>query len=91
MTTVTKHDRKEEGERDDCVECRIDFLVVGYTVRVYDRLETMSEPEECKGEYDDGNGDDDIDDDDYMMMMMMYRLPLHSRLEAVRKADWKGE
>jgi hypothetical protein len=32
MCDISEHDAKEEGEGDDIEECRVDFLIVGYSI-----------------------------------------------------------
>lgn len=51
MSDITKHDGKEEGERNDSEKSRINLLVLGNTVAVHDSLETFGKlvgPVECR-------------------------------------------
>jgi hypothetical protein len=41
VADITKHDGKQEGERDDCKQPGVDLLVRRHTVRVDDRLEPL--------------------------------------------------
>ena len=43
MTDVAEHHGEQEGERDDCVQTRVDLLVGGDSVRIHDGLETFRE------------------------------------------------
>ena len=40
MTSITEHNRKQKWKRDACEWCRIHFSVTGYTVGIYDSLES---------------------------------------------------
>jgi hypothetical protein len=43
MSNVTEHDSKQEGERDDCKQPRVDLLIRCDPVCVHDRLERPGE------------------------------------------------
>lgn len=42
VTNIAKHDRKQEWERNDSIQTRVDFLIRGNTIRIDQSLETFS-------------------------------------------------
>ena len=43
VSCITEHECEDEGESDDCPRSRIDFSVIGNTVRIHNVLEPLSE------------------------------------------------
>lgn len=43
MSDIPKHDRKEEGEGDDCKKTRVHFLIGCGAICVHDALEALGE------------------------------------------------